>query len=192
MALNIYMTTDFAVTEDGGDYTELAVWGVTHTGDLYALDWWYGQKTMDVWVDELITLVKRWKPMTVWGEAGVIRRAVEPFLLKRCRERGTYFHMEWLTRHADKAAMARAFQGRCSMGKVFFPKTAWADRVIEQCIAFPAGKHDDAVDACALIGLALENVHAAYIPTAEKKLPYDSWARLFRDRRRSSQTWKTM
>ena len=33
------------------------------------------------------------------------------------------------------------------MGTVFFPKAHWADRVINQCVGFPAGKNDDAVDA---------------------------------------------
>jgi len=30
------------------------------------------------------------------------------------------------------------------MGKVYFPKTP-ADRVVNQCVAFPAGEYDDAV-----------------------------------------------
>lgn len=174
--LTVYMTHDCAVTADGGDFTELAVWGVDAESDLYALDWWSGQASADVWVDALLDLMARWKPLTVWGESGVIRRSVEPFLNRRRRERSVYGgHIDWITRTADKAAMAQSFRGRCSMGKVWFPRTDWAERVISQCVGFPAGKHDDAVDACALIGMALDQTHSPgrAAPPPEKRPPWD-------------------
>jgi predicted phage terminase large subunit-like protein len=187
-AVNVYITTDFAVSEDGGDYTELGVWGVDRDDNLYALDWWSGQETADVWIDKLLDLQAKWIPMRIWGESGVIRRAVEPFLNKRCRERSQYAYFDWITRTADKSAMARTFQARCSMGKVFFPKTPWADRVVNQCVGFPSGKHDDAVDVCALIGLALNETHPGYVPLLEKRHKPDRWDRAF-DRQDESTHW---
>jgi len=65
------------------------------------------------------------------------------------------------------------------MGKVYFPETPWADRVINQCVGFPAGKHDDAVDVCALIGMALDSTHAAPVPVNRKPRIRDRWQRLF-------------
>ncbi len=189
--LNIYITTDFAVTDGGGDYTEFGVWGTDTEDNLYAIDWWSGQKTADVWVDVLLDLVNKWKPNTVWGEGGVIRRAVEPFLNKRSMERRDYAYFDWITRHADKSAMARSFQARCSMGKVYFPNTPWADRVINQCVGFPAGKHDDAVDVCALIGLALAETHPTYVSKPEQHVQVDRWSRLFR-KNLSPNSWKTL
>lgn len=188
-----YISTDFGVTADGGDFTELGVWGVDQEDNLYALDWWSGQATADVWIDALLDLIEKWSPLRVWNEAGVIRRSVEPFLTKRCRERRVYVAFEWTTRTADKAAMAQSFRGRCAMGKVSFPRTLWAERVINQCVGFPAGKHDDAVDACALIGLALADAWSpGRPPMIEKKGPVDSWARLFsRRRQESANNWKT-
>jgi hypothetical protein len=38
------------------------------------------------------------------------------------------------------------------MGRVYFPMTDWAERVIEQLLKFPGGRHDDAVDTCSLFG----------------------------------------
>ena len=60
--MNVYMSGDFAVTGDGGDFTELAGGAWIPTG-IYALDWWSGQATSDVWVDALFDLAARWKPM---------------------------------------------------------------------------------------------------------------------------------
>jgi phage terminase large subunit-like protein len=37
-----------------------------------------------------------------------------------------------------------------SAGHIWFPETAWAQAVVEEIIAFPAGEHDDEVDACTL------------------------------------------
>ena len=188
-----YMTTDFAVTDSDGDYTEFGVWGVDSYNNLYCLDWWSGQKTMDVWVDALLDLIDRWKPYTVWGESGVIKNAVEPFLMKRCNERRIYTCFEWITRKADKAAMARSFQGRCSMGKVYFPKVDWAERVVNQCVGFPGAKHDDCVDVCALMGLALDHTvaRAPKAPEAERA-PRDKYAIGFAKLDEPDYNWKTL
>ena len=191
--LNLYLTTDAAVSDNRGDFTELAVWGVDAVANLYAVDWWSGQVTMDVWIDRLLDLYALWTPDQAWGESGVIRNAMEPFLKKRAEERRIYPYFEWITRSTDKAAMARSFQARASMGKVYFPKTPWADRVVNQLVGFPAGTHDDAVDACALIGRALDETRSAYVPKSNKVVPMDRWARLFaRQRGRSYNHWKSL
>ena len=31
-------------------------------------------------------------------------------------------------------------------GLVWYPDTSWAEDVVEECVAFPAGEHDDYVD----------------------------------------------
>ena len=63
------------------------------------------------------------------------------------------------------------------MGKVFFPINSWAERVISQCVGFPTVKHDDAVDASALIGLALdETVSASRIRKVQEQ-KMDCWDR---------------
>lgn len=161
-SLNVYMSGDFAVTDNNGDYTELAAWGVDTLDNIYALDWWSGRKTSDVWIDALLDMAKRWGPMAFIGEMGPIRRAIEPLLERRMRERGIYVTPEWLPHgQADKSAHARPFQAMCSMGRVYFPHTDWAVRVIDQCLRFPAGRYDDAVDTCSLFGRHIARTWAA-------------------------------
>ena len=186
--LNVYLTFDIAVSDDASaDWSELGVWGIDPEGDIYALDWWRGQSLLDETVDAMIDLIKRWKPLMVVGEKGVIRKAMEPFLLRRMREKGAHCRFEWLTRTADKPAMARGFQARASMGTVHFPMANWADEVLNQLIRFPAGVHDDAVDACAHLGMALDSLIPAAGATAVRELPTDAWGR----RRRGGDTWRT-
>lgn len=182
--MNVYISSDYGVSEDG-DFTEFGVWGVDTDFNLWALDWWYGQETPDVWISELLRLVREHKPLCSFGETGVIRKAIEPFLTKQMQRDRVFFRQEWITRTTNKVAMARGFQALAASGKVYFPRTDWADRVIEQLCAFPAAKHDDAVDVCALIGLALEDQHQAIAPPTHKPSERDTWGR-----QKRANTWR--
>lgn len=178
-----FIFTDFAVTEGGGDFTEIGCFGLDETGAAFECDWWSGQTTALEWVERLIDMIERHKPFCVFGETGLIRRAVEPVLRRRMRERKAYCRLEWITRGVDKVAAARSIQARAEMGMVSLSRSAAADAVIEQCIAFPAGKHDDKVDALALLGMALDRAHPALAMTAEqadssrRERPRDSYSR---------------
>lgn len=149
--LRIYGTSDYAVTPGGGDYTEHAVWGLDDNNTLYALDWWCGQTSSDVWIEKLADLIVKYSPLCWIGESGVIRRAVEPYMTTRLAHRQALTRLEWLPSIGDKPARQRGFQAMASMGKVRFPKrSAWHERVVDQLVRFPAAKHDDAADVCGL------------------------------------------
>lgn len=172
--LRIYMASDFAVTDGSGDYTEHGVFGVDPNDNLYVLDWWHGQTAPDAWIDAMLDMVQRWKPLAWYGESGVIRRSVEPFLAKRMQERRVYCRTEWVASISDKPTRARGFQARCSMGKVYFPAGQdWSDRLTAQLMRFPAGKHDDAVDVCSLIGRAIDDLSTAQVPHVKPKKEND-------------------
>lgn len=160
--LNIYGASDYAVTDGGGDFTEHGVVGVDQNANIYVLDWWFGQTASDKWIESKCDLIIEHKPKCWFGEAGPIRRAVEPFMMKRMQERDAWCRIEWLSSIADKPTRARSIQGRASMGKVFFPKKAeWKEHVLGQLLRFPAGKNDDAVDVLSLIGRGLEHIRSA-------------------------------
>lgn len=168
LRLSIYGASDFAVTDSAGDYTEHGIFGVDHNSNIYALDWWRGQTTADEWIERWCDLVGRHKPLCWFAESGVIRRAIEPALMRRMQERNAYCRVEWMASIHDKATRARAIQARASMGKVWLPKrAAWKPDVLTQLLTFPAGKHDDAVDVFSLLGRGLEHVIDAGKPAAE-------------------------
>ena len=47
----------------------------------------------------------------------------------------------------DKVARAHAVEPHFAAGLVYAPDADWAEKVIDQCVIFPKGKHDDLVDA---------------------------------------------
>jgi predicted phage terminase large subunit-like protein len=167
--VHVYMTSDYAVTEGDGDYTEHAIWGIDGTGRIYQLDWWHGQTASDEWIEQKLHMIRKWKPICAFGEAGVIQKAIEPMLKRRMTETVTRCRMEWLPSIHDKATRARAFQSRAAMGEVSLLDDERGERVLKQLLAFPAGKHDDAVDVCSMMGLALDMAHPAIVPLATPK-----------------------
>lgn len=170
--LRYYGTSDYAVTDQGGDYTVHRVWGVDSDGAIYRIDGWRGQTTSDVWIEKKLDLIKQWKPMAWFGEGGVIQKAVEPMINRRMRERKTFCRLEWLSSVHDKPTRARSFQAMAASGRVKFEP----DADISEFLAFPAGKHDDDVDTASLIGRAIDQAHPAVLLPQEEKRVRDMWA----------------
>jgi len=170
--VNVWMTSDYAVSEDKGDYTEHTVWGIDYENNIYVMDNWHGQTTPDVWIDEALKLIRKYTPYVWFGEGGVIRRSTEPFIRKAMQDQETYVRLEWINPVGDKPSRARAFQARAAMGKVFLPNNEVGNRALDQLIRFPTGKHDDFVDTASLMGLVIAQAHQAFIPTKEPATDY--------------------
>lgn len=155
-----YGAGDYAVTPDAGDFSEQAIAGFDHKDDLWILDWWYAQTTLDKSIDAMLVLVADHDPVLWLAETGVIRRAMEPFVLKEQNRRRCYFKIEWLPATSSKAVNARSFQALCAQGKVHIPYGFWGDDLIAQLLKFTGkdDKADDKVDVCGLFGRALNLV----------------------------------
>jgi predicted phage terminase large subunit-like protein len=175
--LAIYGTSDYAVTDGGGDYTVHRIWGVSPEGGLYRLGGWRDRTSSDVWIERQIDLIEKYKPFAWFGEAGVIQKAIEPMLTRRMRERKAFCRMEWLPSIHDKPTRARGFQARAAMGQVWFEQGA----EIDEFLRFPAGTNDDDVDCASLIGRALDEAHPAIAETPKPEKKRDSWAKAFGD-----------
>jgi predicted phage terminase large subunit-like protein len=192
--LHKYIFSDYAVSDGKGDFTEHGVWGMDVDDNAWAVDWWFGQTPSDQWIESLIDLGQKHKPFALFGEAGVIQKAIEPMLIKRQRERNAFFRNEFIPSINDKPTRARGFQGRAASGYIYIPKCEWGDRVISQCVNFPAGRHDDAVDVCSSMGMALDMTHPAIIPLQKQPTNQDRYAKAFEKARRGgsgSNSWRT-
>lgn len=179
-----YITSDFAVTDGGGDYTVLTVWGISAEGDIYRVEQWKGQTSSDVWIERMLDLVARWKPLCCFGESGVIQKAVGPLIARRSRERGVYSRFEWLPSVSDKPTRARSFQAFAASGRVYFENGA----DLSEFLVFPAGKHDDEVDTASLIGRAIDQAHPAIVRDQPEVKVRDRWDRESEE----DVNWKTL
>ena len=161
---------DYAVTPDSGDWTEQGICGFDTQENLWILDWWEGQVTLDKSIDAMMQLYLDHDPMLWAAESGVIRRAMEPFILKEQQRRRAFFKLEWVSSSKGKAANAKAFQALCSQGKVYIPYGSWGDDLITQLLKFTGkdDKRDDKVDVCGIFGRLLDQ---AYGPSTYHEKP---------------------
>jgi predicted phage terminase large subunit-like protein len=89
---------------------------------------------------------EEWEPDSVIVEA---KASGQP-LIDEMRRSGIFVQDFSPGKGQDKIARLNAVADMFSAGHVWFPETAWAHAVVEEIIAFPAGEHDDEVDACTL------------------------------------------
>jgi len=156
-SLRVYGASDYAVTSDGGDYTVHVVIGMDPDGRLWLLDLWRGQASSDVWVEAFCDLVKQWRPIGWAEETGQIKSGVGPWLDRRMRERQAFVARRQFPTRGDKAIRAQSIRGRMALDGLHIPAAApWRADFEAELMSFPAGKHDDQVDALGLAGQLLD------------------------------------
>jgi predicted phage terminase large subunit-like protein len=153
---NVYQAWDFAIGEkQTNDYTV----GVTLVQDerdfLHVVEVVRFKGDSFTIIEEILDAAQRWgsettAPLTLGFEDSQIWKSIKPLLQKRMAERAIYPPFEELRPLTDKLARARALQGRMQQGRVYFPAEAsWRSEVEKELLRFPAGAHDDIVDAMA-------------------------------------------
>jgi hypothetical protein len=161
-----YGAGDYAVSANQGDWTEQAIGGFDLKEDLWLLDWNSARVTLDKSIDTMLQMFMDHDPMLWAAESGVIKRAMEPYILKEQQRRRLFFRLEWLPATNSKASNAKAFQALSSQGKVHIPYGPWGDELIAQLLKFTgkADKVDDKVDVCGIFGrlLGMASGPAAY------------------------------
>lgn len=169
--LKVYGASDYAVSEDHGDYTVHLVVGVAPNDDIYLLDLWREQANTLTWVETLFALVDKYRDqLHVWGEEkDQIEKGVGPFINKLCQERNRYFTRYELPTTGNKELKARSIQARMQQKRIWFPRKApWLAAFESELLQFPAGVHDDQVDALANIGRILDRMGKGQIPQADR------------------------
>lgn len=168
--LRVYGGSDYAVTADGGDYTVHVVVGLDPEGRMYLLDVWRKQASSDEWVEAFCDLVLQWKPIGWAEEQGQIRAGVGPYLDRRSRERRAYVARDAFPTRGDKAVRAQSIRGRMAALGLYVPVHApWYSSLRSELLSFPAGKHDDQVDALGLVGQLLEHMLCGTHPPKPEK-----------------------
>lgn len=159
--LRYYAASDHAVgtkqTNDPSCFIKVAV---DRQDNIYILETVWDRIPTDRAVEAMLTMGSGdRKPIIWWAERGHISKSIGPFLYKRMQETGTYLNIVEVTPAADKEQRAQSIAARVAMGKVYFPKgQPWAEKAIEQMLAFPNGTFDDFVDSLAYIGLGLQSL----------------------------------
>jgi predicted phage terminase large subunit-like protein len=154
--LRIFTAWDFAIGEKQvNDWTVGATLLQDENDVLYVLDIHRFRGDSFQIVEAILDTTERYSSLAgvdyqVGAEDGMIWRSIEPLLKRRMGERRLFPVIEPLRPITDKAARARPLQGRMQQGRVVFPAEAhWKGTAVSEMLRFPAGAHDDVVDALA-------------------------------------------
>jgi predicted phage terminase large subunit-like protein len=154
--LRLYTAWDFAIGEkQQNDWTVGATLLQDELDQLHVVEVFRMKGDSFQIVEAILDVATRWGGLPQTGyllgaEDGQIWRAIEPLLKKRMAERRQYIPYEVLRPLTDKLARARPLQGRMQQGRIIFPEeAAWRSQAEQELLRFPAGAHDDVVDALA-------------------------------------------
>ena len=126
----------------------------------------------------------------IGGRARADPSHIGPFLDQRARERKAYVYREHFPTRGDIARRAQSIRGRIALDGLCVPERApWYAAFRAELLSFPAGKHDDQVDALGLIGQLLDTMIAGRpVVKQEEKLQNGYVAYESRDNL-SADTW---
>lgn len=175
--LAIYGASDYAVTDDGGDFTVHGVIGIDPNDNIYLLDLWRQQASSDKWVEAWCDLVIKWNPIGWAEESGQIKGGVGPFLTARARVREAYCaRTVFPTRGGDKSIRAQSIRGRMALNGLYVPQHApWYPAFQSELMSFPVGKNDDCVDMLGLMGQLLDQMIKGRVPKKIDPIKKDAY-----------------
>lgn len=152
----VYTAWDFAIGEkQTNDWNVGATIVQDHDDNLYPVEIVRFRGDAYTIIEEMLNAAARWghdprHGYLLGAEDGQLWKALKPLFHRRCHERRVYPSLVELKPLSDKLARARPLQGRLEHGKVWFPESAaWLPTLQQEFLRFPAGAHDDIVDAMA-------------------------------------------
>jgi predicted phage terminase large subunit-like protein len=172
--LTFYDAWDLAIGQrDHNDWTVGLSAGLDRNGDLWLVARDRGKYDGSQLVEHIIDFHLERRSQITGVERGMIEMSIGPFLDRRIAERKAWslFVEPLKTRGRDKVARARAIQGMAKQGKVHLPhphECDWIEEFMGELLRFPAGAHDDQVDAFAWLGQMIAEMSPASLPTPPK------------------------
>jgi predicted phage terminase large subunit-like protein len=159
--LTYYISSDFALTKNSGDFSVLLAFGICPEGHVWLLDMWRAQVEIDASVEASVDMMLKWKASRFLLEKVSLARVFSPLLAKRRKERRAWTVVEEVSLFGkgskDSPDRAGAIAGAMQLGYVHVPLHApWRGELEHELAQFPNGKHDDQVDALSLMGIRLD------------------------------------
>lgn len=173
-----YTAWDLAIgTKEENDFTVGITVALDRHDRLWVVDMQRGKWDGMQIVEKIIDTWEQFRSQITGVERGQIELSLGPFLQKRIGERNAWgLYIEPMkTGRRDKQARARSIQGMLQAGHVFVPspsECSWSLTLQNELLRFPAGVHDDIVDALAWVGLLIQDMSPS-VPRKPKKAP--SW-----------------
>lgn len=151
--MHIYQAWDFSITEkETSDWIVGYCIAQDYNDNIYELDMvrFKSDENAFTITQGVLEFWERWKPWVVGFEDGQIFKSIKEVLIRDANEKRIPLNYETLTPLTDKLVRAGPLRGRMMMRRMYFKEGApWRQTADMELLRFPAGKHDDIVDAAA-------------------------------------------
>ncbi|MFC1579024.1 phage terminase large subunit [Pseudomonadota bacterium] len=203
--LGIYASLDLALTEkQSADATVIIVAGMAPDGTLYILDMVSSRCSPEQTIENLQELHEKYQFREVLIEDSPAEKVFRDLCHKIFRQQHRALPLVPMpTRGRDKMARAQPVRGLAKMGAVKLKRGVWNANLLREVTEFPYCRHDDVVDALALLGRRAAKMGPSTHDTYEQgEIKYSlqlvdgklrttaTLGELFEDHDDSSQTWR--
>jgi predicted phage terminase large subunit-like protein len=151
------------------DYSAGTTWGVFYPNEDHAspnIILLSTYKKRVEWVElkrDVLEEYNEWEPDGILVE----KKATGAPLIYELRAMGIPVQEYTPSRGQDKIARLNAVSDIIASGKVWVPRTRWAEELVDEIAEFPAGQHDDLVDATTLALMRFRSGGFLRLPTDE-------------------------
>ena len=122
------------------------------------------------WVDlkrDVLEQYRQWEPDGMLIE----KKATGAPLIYELRAMGIPVQDYTPSKGQDKIARLNSVSDIIASGKVWVPRTRWAEELVDEVAAFPSGEHDDLVDATTLALMRFRQGGFLRLPSDEREEP---------------------
>ena len=132
----------------------------------------FGRWEVEETAGHIADFIKRWTPLKVGCEKGMLKNAIGPYLKTALKKRNIFMQVTPLSSlgTSKQNRILWALQGRFEQNMIVFPKDRpeWIKELVKELLGFPAtAVHDDGPDALAMIDQFSE--------LAPVNTDYDEW-----------------
>lgn len=186
--LAFFGASDYALTKEESSLTKdetcHAIFGVDKLSNIYLVKLFTGMVDSVEGVSEMIDLMEQYRPTIWFGEKGIIRQSLEPFIKIDMQQRAIWTRLEWLGNSGNKMERAQVLRTVISSGRLFLPiGEPESLKVIDQFRSFGVSKRgkDDIVDTFSLFCRGLSfvnlptNINNELLTDDEDKVEGASW-----------------
>jgi predicted phage terminase large subunit-like protein len=145
-----------------GDWTVFVVGAVDEEGILNIVEVIRERMDSVEAIGVIMDLQKRYDPAYFFFEKGAMTNSVLPHLKVAMLEENRFVTLELFARIVDKISFAQTIRARMRSKRVRFDKRSnWFGDLETECMRFPRDRHDDQVDALAILGRGVEKFFEA-------------------------------
>ena len=143
---------DLALSIQKGDFTVIAVCAITPDGHLHLIDLYRQQVSPETSAQKMLELCKLYRPAHIVADDDNSTKMWMRLAVDWAKRQGIPLPMK-LTKmsNKDKEMRAAPLRGFAYQARCHILQKSWTSDVLDELSKFPGGRHDDIVDAFALV-----------------------------------------